>query len=85
MRHTVSARQAILRPLAQGVVAQHQRSHGLDHGHGARHHAGVMPAAGGQHRILAARRDGLLRVLAMVAVGLKATRKTMGSPLLMPP
>ncbi len=42
-----------LRVVLQQLVGQHQRDHGLNHGHGARHHAGVVPPPRQQLNVLA--------------------------------
>ena len=54
--------QAILRALAQGVIAENERRHRLDHGHRARKHARIVPTAGGELRVCASRGHRLLRL-----------------------
>ena len=74
----------VLGVLAQQVVGQHQRRHGLDDGHGAQPHAGVVPPRNESSRMepsawrasMGARTE---------EVGLKPTRSTMSWPVEMPP
>ena len=55
------SRQAILRALAQRVIAEHQGSHRLNHRHSARKHARVVPAACGKFHLLSGNSYSLLR------------------------
>src|SRR4029434_9830816 len=53
--------EAVLCALAEGVIAENQSGHGLNHGHGAREDAGIVAAAGLQLGFFAADGDGRLR------------------------
>ena len=76
---------AALGALPEHVVAEDEGGHGFDHRDGAGEDAGVVAAAALRVRCPRLSVVTVCWDCMMVAVGLKATRKTIGSPLLMPP